>query len=42
MFILTDVVHIGVPVSLLVIVGVTGVAIGASLRRDRQRVARPG
>jgi tellurite resistance protein TerC len=36
-FVLTDVVHIGVGVSLLVIVGVMGVAIGASLRRDRRR-----
>jgi tellurite resistance protein TerC len=34
-FILTDVVHIGVGISLLVIFGVMGVAIGASLRRDR-------
>jgi tellurite resistance protein TerC len=38
-FILTEVVHIGVGVSLLVIVGVMGVAIGASLRRDRRRLA---
>jgi hypothetical protein len=34
-FILTDVVHIGVGISLLVIVGVMGVAIAASLRHDR-------
>jgi tellurite resistance protein TerC len=38
-FILTEVVHIGVGVSLLVIVAVMGVAIGASLRRDRRRPA---
>jgi tellurite resistance protein TerC len=34
-FILTNVVHIGVGISLLVIFGVMGIAIGASLRHDR-------
>jgi tellurite resistance protein TerC len=40
-FVLTEVVHIGVGVSLLVIVGVMAVAIAASLLRDR-RTPRPG
>src|SRR3954451_20358862 len=38
-FILTSVVHIGVGVSLLVIVGVMGIAVGASLRHDRRAAA---
>ena len=40
-FVLTDVVHIGVGVSLLVIVGVMSAAIAASLLRDRG-APRPG
>jgi TerC family integral membrane protein len=40
-FVLTEVVHISVGVSLLVIVGVMGTAIAASLLRDR-RTPRPG
>jgi tellurite resistance protein TerC len=38
-FLLTNVVHIGVGISLLVIVGVMTVAIAASLRRSRPRQA---
>jgi tellurite resistance protein TerC len=39
-FMLTKVVHIGVGISLLVIVGVMAVAIGASLRRSRKVAAK--